>query len=79
MAGENVLNFTEQGGAITHIGGKLVIDAGGAIVPAGGSLPAAITPAVAAAANPPTQAEFNNLVTKFNALLAACQGAGFAQ
>ena len=83
----NVLNYEVQGGAENHIGGTLIIDAGGklivatggAIVPASGVLPAAITPAVAAAANPPTQTEFNNLVAKFNALLAVCQGAGVSQ
>lgn len=79
MAGENTLNFTEQGGALSHIGGKLIIDAGGAIVPASGAVPAAITPASVAAANPPTKTEFDALVGKFNALLAACQGAGVSQ
>lgn len=27
----NVKNYTEQGGEVTHIGGKLVIDEGGSI------------------------------------------------
>lgn len=40
MAGENVLNFNEQGGATLHIGGTLQIDAGGKIVPSTGTQPA---------------------------------------
>ncbi|MDO5443238.1 MAG: Head fiber protein [Bacteroidia bacterium] len=27
----NTKNYTEQGGAVTHIGGKLVIDEGGSV------------------------------------------------
>ncbi|TKV73302.1 DUF2190 family protein [Bradyrhizobium elkanii] len=50
--------------------GDLGVRLDGVIVPA-----AAITDAVAAAGNPPTQVEFNNLVTKFNAVLAALRGA----
>ena len=78
MPGENTLNYTEQGGSNTVIGGTLTIATGGRIVPNSGTAPAAITPATVAAASP-TKAEFDALVGKFNALLAACQGAGVSQ
>ncbi len=29
--GYNAKNYTEQGGAVTHIGGRLVIDEGGSV------------------------------------------------
>ena len=30
-SGYNALNYTEQGGDVTHIGGKLIIDEGGSV------------------------------------------------
>jgi predicted RecA/RadA family phage recombinase len=55
--------------------GNVKIGALGATAGVGISVAPAITNAVAAAANPPTQTEFNNLVTKFNVVLAALRGA----
>ena len=45
MSGYNAKNYTEQGGSVTHIGGRLVIEEGAEVVglPSGGeyTLPAA--------------------------------------
>lgn len=43
--GVNVKNYTEQGGEVTHIGGKLIIDEGGSVegLPQANNLPAGST------------------------------------
>ncbi len=66
MDGYNALNYTEQGGAVTHIGGRLVIDEGGSIE----GLPSAenLTPGTGTGG----QAVRNDL----NALIAALKNAG---
>ena len=58
--GYNAKNYTEQGGAVTHIGGKLVIDEGGSVE----GLPIAENQADS------TASTVANLKDDFNALLA---------
>jgi hypothetical protein len=76
MAGENTLNYEEQGGDVWAVGGTFRIDAGGKMVPDSGTQAAAITDAAVAAGATPTKAEFDALVGKFNAALAALRGLG---
>lgn len=61
----NTLNYTEQGGAVTHIGGKLVFDSGAAF---GGDL----IPNQAAS----TASTVADLKKDFNDLLSALKAAG---
>ena len=62
----NVLNYTEQGGAVTHIGGQLVIDAGGKLML--GDAEFKQGEAVAdAAGSAPTAAEFKALLDSLRA------------
>ena len=67
MSTYNTKNYTEQGGDVTHIGGKLIID-GGAVVE---GLAAASFEQAAAVANATDDA-----VTTVNALLASLRTAG---
>lgn len=67
MADYNAKNYTEQGGAVTHIGGSLVIDDGGIVAGLGATSAkaglvkqgAAVADAAGAA---PTAAEFKALL-----------------
>ena len=71
---QNTKNFQKPGGAVWQIGGQLVVT--GSIVPASGTQAAHIVNATGAAGANPTQAEYADLVAKFNALVAAVQGVG---
>lgn len=70
MSGENVKNFTEQGGARTVIGGELRITTGGKIVPNSGVQATAIVDVTGGST---VDAEAR---TAINAVLAALRGAG---
>lgn len=67
-------NYTEPGGAVTHIGGKLVIDEGGSVE----GFP---TPEFPKAENQAdsTATEVAGLVTDFNALLDKLKEAGLME
>ena len=65
----NTKNYTEQGGAVTHIGGKLVIDEGGSVE----GLPVAENQAAS------TATTVAGLVTDFNALLTKLKTAGLME
>lgn len=65
----NTKNYTEQGGAVTHIGGKLVIDEGGSVE----GLPIAENQAGS------TATTVAGLVTDFNALLTKLKTAGLME
>ena len=61
----NVKNYTEQGGEVTHIGGKLVFDEGASVE----GLPSSFTPAENQAESEATtvaalKADFNDLLSK---------------
>lgn len=62
----NAKNYTEQGGEVTHIGGKLVIDEGGSVE----GLP------IAENQEDSTASTIADLKTDFNALLAKLKAAG---
>ena len=62
----NAKNYTEQGGEVTHIGGKLVIDEGGSVE----GLP------IAENQEDSTASTIADLKTDFNALLAKLKDAG---
>ena len=70
----NAKNYTEQGGEITHIGGKLVFDEGGLVE----GLPSADIPVMdnQAASTSETLA---GLVEDFNSLLSKLKSAGFME
>jgi hypothetical protein len=70
----NTKNFEKQGGALWYVGG--VLQVAGSQVPASGTQAAHIVNAAGAAGANPTQAEYADLVAKFNALVAAVQGVG---
>ena len=70
MDGYNVKNYTEQGGEVTHIGGKLVFDEGGSAE----GLPSSFTPAENQAASEATTVVA--LKEDFNALLSKLKAAG---
>ena len=72
MDGYNVKNYTEQGGDVTHIGGKLIIEEGGSVE---GLPSSAITPAENQADS--TATTVTALKDDFNALLAKLKAAGF--
>ena len=60
----NTKNYTEQGGAVTHIGGKLVIDEGGSVE----GLPIAENQADSTATTVATlKDDFNDLLDKLKA------------
>ncbi len=61
----NVKNYTEQGGEVTHIGGKLIIDEGGSIEGLQAENQADSTATTVA-----------NLKDDFNSLLAKLKAAG---
>lgn len=70
----NTKNYTEQGGAVTHIGGKLVIDEGGSIE----GLPSTPAPTLPIAENQidSTANTIADLRADFNSLLAKLKDAG---
>ena len=61
----NTLNYTEQGGEKTHIGGDLIVENGGKIK--FGSTEFKPAEAVADAASAPTKDEFNALLSALRA------------
>ena len=65
----NAKNYTEQGGEVTHIGGRLVIDEGGSVE----GLPIAENQAYS------TASTVADLKTNFNALLAKLKAAGLME
>ncbi len=71
----NSKNYTEQGGAVTHIGGKLVIDDGGSVE--GLSEDNGFTPAANQAASEATT--IATLKDDFNALLQKLKAAGLME
>ena len=65
MSEYNAKNYTEQGGEVTHIGGKLVFDEGGSAE----GLPSSFTPAENQTASEATtvaalKEDFNGLLSK---------------
>ena len=62
----NAKNYTEQGGEVTHIGGKLVIDEGGSVE----GLP------IAENQEDSTASTIADLKTDFNALLTKLKATG---
>ena len=81
----NAKNYTEQGGDVTHIGGKLVIEEGATVegteIPNSYVLPEASAEEIGGVklvANQPASeaTELADLVTAHNALLAALKAAG---
>jgi len=70
----NTKNFQKQGGAEWVVGGVLQVT--GKQVPASGTQAAHITNETHCAGSAPASAEYNDLVDKFNALVAAVQGVG---
>ena len=68
--GHNTLNYTEQGGEVTHIGGTLVIEEGAEVE----GLPLPFTPA--AAQEESTATTVTALKEEFNALLVKLKAAG---
>ena len=74
MSGYNAKNYTEQGGEVTHIGGKLVIEEGGSVE---GLPSSAFTPAEAQADSEATT--IAALKDDFNGLLAKLKAAGLME
>ena len=72
----NVKNYTEQGGEVTHIGGKLVIEEGASVegLSSSGAPGNAFTPAAYQA--PSEATTIAALKEDFNTLLAALKAAG---
>lgn len=68
--GHNTLNYTEQGGEVTHIGGALVFEEGAEVE----GLPLPFTPA--AAQEESTATTVTALKEEFNALLVKLKAAG---
>ena len=68
----NAKNYTEQGGDVTHIGGKLIIEEGGSVE----GLPSSAIPAAENQADS-TATTVAGLKDDFNALLAKLKAAGF--
>ena len=63
----NAKNYTEQGGGVTHIGGKLVIDEGGSVEGldgGGGITPAENQPDSEATTIAALKEDFNSLLQK---------------
>ena len=68
MSEYNAKNYTEQGGEVTHIGGKLIFEDGSSVE----GLPSSFTPAENQAASEATTVEalkedFNSLLAKLKA------------
>ena len=70
MSEYNAKNYTEQGGDVTHIGGKLIFEDGSSVE----GLPSSFTPAENQAASKATTVEA--LKEDFNSLLAKLKAAG---
>lgn len=70
----NAKNYREQGGETWIIGGELKID-GGKITPQAN----AITDATVASGETVTKVEYDAVVTKLNAVLAALRGVGIVK
>lgn len=70
LTGHNTLNYTEQGGEVTHIGGALVFEEGAEVE----GLPLPFTPA--AAQEESTATTVTALKEDFNALLVKLKAAG---
>ena len=70
MSEYNAKNYTEQGGDVTHIGGKLIFEDGSSVE----RLPSSFTPAENQAASEATTVEA--LKEDFNSLLAKLKAAG---
>ena len=68
MSEYNVKNYTEQGGDVTHIGGKLIIEEGALVeglpFPSGSITPAANQVASEATTIAALKDDFNALITK---------------
>ena len=73
MGEYNAKNYTEQGGEVTHIGGKLVFDEGAEVE----GLPSSFSPAENQAASTATQV--SGLKNDFNALLVKLKNAGIME
>ena len=63
----NVKNYTEQGGDVTHIGGKLVFEEGASVEGLPGSTPAENQAASTAATVAALKDDFNALLAKLKA------------
>ena len=79
MSGYNAKNYTEQGGDVTHIGGKLIFEEGSSVE----GLPSSFTPAENQADSEATtiaalKEDFNSLLAKLKAagLMASDSGEG---
>lgn len=70
MSGYSALNYTEQGGDVTHIGGDLIFEPGAYVE----GLPLPISPI--ASQEPSTATTIAQLKDDFNALLAKMQESG---
>ena len=70
MSEYNAKNYTEQGGDVTHIGGKLIFEDGSSVE----GLPSSFTPAENQAASEATTVV--SLKEDFNSLLAKLEAAG---
>lgn len=73
MSEYNIKNYTEQGGEVTHIGGKLVFEEGSSVE----GLPSTFTPAANQADS--TATTIADLRADFNALLAKLKTAGLME
>lgn len=73
MSEYNAKNYTEQGGDVTHIGGKLVIEEGGSVE----GLPSAFTPAENQAES--EASTIAALKEDFNGLLSKLKTAGLME
>ena len=73
MSEYNIKNYTEQGGEVTHIGGKLVFEEGSSVE----GLPSTFTPAENQADS--TATTIADLRADFNALLAKLKTAGLME
>ena len=73
MSEYNAKNYTEQGGEVTHIGGKLVFDEGGSVE----GLPSSFTPAENQAAS--EASTIAALKDDYNLLLGKLKEAGLME
>ena len=67
MSGYNAKNYTEQGGDVTHIGGKLVVEEGASVEGFPGSTPAENQADSAATTVAALKDDFNALLAKLKA------------
>ena len=80
----NIRNYTEQGGGVTHIGGKLIIEKGAEVEGLDGGSGSYTLPTAAADTVAPqmdkqddsTAEDTGGIVTDFNALLAKLKASG---